>query len=369
MKIIHTADLHLDSKMTAHLPPDKARQRRKELLSAFQKMLDYACQNQVQAILIAGDLFDTRNVSALARNTVYEAITANPQIDFYYLRGNHDVDSFLSGIEEIPTNLKLFGGEWIYYERETQAEHKIVIAGIELDSENVTTIYDSLRLNRENFNIVILHGQEAESIGKQQAENINIKGLKNKGIDYLALGHIHRYKKEKLDGRGIYCYCGCLEARGFDEVGEHGFVLLDIDEKTGRYEHHFIPQAERVFYERELNIGECRTTAQIAERIKGFLAQEQISAGDMLKLVLVGEMDVESEKDMEMLNHQFKNSFYFCKIYDQTKWKVEESLYRNEKSLRGEFVRAVQNNDLLSEAEKAEMIQYGIMVLRGEKIE
>ena len=53
--------------------------------------------------------------------------------------------------------------------------------------------------------------------------------LKNKNIDYLALGHIHGYKEAPLDGRGKYCYPGCLEGRGFDECGKKGFVLLNIE--------------------------------------------------------------------------------------------------------------------------------------------
>ena len=85
--------------------------------------------------------------------------------------------------------------------------------------------------NSNNFNIVVLHGQEANySDKKDKAEIINLKELKNKNIDYLALGHIHKYKLEKLDNRGIYCYSGCLEGRGFDECGDKGFVLLEIEE-------------------------------------------------------------------------------------------------------------------------------------------
>jgi exonuclease SbcD len=55
------------------------------------------------------------------------------------------------------------------------------------------------------------------SSSKDKTEVISLKELKNKAIDYLALGHIHSYKMEQLDSRGVYCYPGCLEGRGFDE--------------------------------------------------------------------------------------------------------------------------------------------------------
>ena len=58
MKLIHCADLHLDSRMESGLPPEKARERRMELLHTFTKMVDMAAEDGVEAILLCGDLFD-----------------------------------------------------------------------------------------------------------------------------------------------------------------------------------------------------------------------------------------------------------------------------------------------------------------------
>ena len=68
MKIIHCADLHLDSKMTSNLSKEQAKERKMEILRTYSRMIEYAKNNDVKAIIIAGDLFDTRNVSATARN-------------------------------------------------------------------------------------------------------------------------------------------------------------------------------------------------------------------------------------------------------------------------------------------------------------
>ena len=59
------------------------------------------------------------------------------------------------------------------------------------------------------MNLVTLHGQAGTSCGKDQ---INLKLLQNRGIDYLALGHLHTYSLQKLDETGAFCYSGCLEA-------------------------------------------------------------------------------------------------------------------------------------------------------------
>ena len=57
MKIIHCADLHLDSKMTANLTKEQAKERKNEILRTFTRMVDYAKKNSVKAILITVDIY------------------------------------------------------------------------------------------------------------------------------------------------------------------------------------------------------------------------------------------------------------------------------------------------------------------------
>ncbi len=369
MKIIHCADLHLDSRMTSNLTREKARERKAELLNTFQRMIGYAVDHQVKAIIIAGDLFDTKNVSAAARNAVKAAILGHPDIQFYYLKGNHDADSFLSDLEEIPPNLRLFGDQWTSYAVDGSGPGSVVISGAELNRQNSGTICSALSLDVERFNIVVLHGQEAESAGRDNAEVIPLKGLRNKGIDYLALGHIHSYKSEALDNRGRYCYCGCLEGRGFDECGEHGFVLLDIDEEKRSFRETFVPIASRNLYVLEADVTGCMTSAEIAGRIREELLERNYPSKSLLKIVLTGLVDVECEKNTDLLLKQFEEDYYFLKIYDETGFLVDYNDFALDQSLKGEFVRTVRGAKDLSEEEKAVIIRYGIQALAGEDLE
>ena len=388
MKIIHCADLHLDSKMTTNLTKEKAKERKNELLMTFQKMIQFADEQNVAAIIIAGDLFDKDKVSKTAMNAVQQAIENHPQMDFYYLRGNHDVDSFLSSLENMQDNLKLFGDTWTSYvanedkqadsevAEDTQASHRvsknaggsIVITGVEFTADNQGQIYDSLVLNADSYNIVVLHGQESEYVGKDKTEIVHIRQLKNKGIDYLALGHIHSYKEEPLDSRGVYCYSGCLEGRGFDECGEHGFVLLDIDEETKQCTRQFVPMAQRQIYAVDIDVTGCNSTVDMERQIEAELKEHTYPDTGLMKFVLVGEVDVECEKDIDYLVKQFKERFYFLKIYDETRLHVDYKEFALDASLKGEFVRTVMQEDELSEDEKAEIIRYGIQALAGEEI-
>lgn len=366
MRIIHCADLHLDSKMNTNLDRESAKERKSEILHTFERMVAYADQNQVSAILIAGDLFDTGNISATARNVVLHHISGHPGIHFYYLKGNHDNDNFLSGQEELPRNLKMFGSRWITY---GEAGGKITVSGLELSGGNREAAYTSLALDPGRFNIVMLHGQEIQGTSKDKAELIHLKALRNKGIDYLALGHVHAYKKEKLDERGTYCYPGCLEGRGFDECGEHGFVMLDIDETTGSYTHEFIPFARRKLYSVDVDVTGCQTTAEMVEKAELGLQSAGCGKEGLVRIVLGGTLDVECEKDPAYLQSWFRQQYYYVKVCDETMLKIDAEDYMLEESLKGEFVRQVMADESISEEDRKVIIRYGLLAIAGEEVQ
>lgn len=365
MKFIHCADLHFDSRLNANLDKESARQRKAELLHTFARMVAYAAKQRVGAILIAGDLFDTKNTSATARNAFLHEVTGHPDIHFYYLRGNHDEGNFLLREEELPENLKTFGPQWTTY---FEGGGRIRISGIEFPAKNEASVYLELMPDMESFNIVMLHGQEGTGSAKDRTEVINLRALRNKGIDYLALGHVHAYKKEPLDARGTYCYPGCLEGRGFDECGTHGFVLLDVDEESGKYTHEFVPFAKRNLYEAAADVTGCLTSAQMAARVADALREAGCGKEDLVKIVLRGTVDVACEKDPSYLESRFSDDFYFVKVCDETSLLVEADDYMLDVSLKGEFVRQVMADPSIPEEDKKTMIRYGLLAIEGEEV-
>lgn len=366
MKLIHCADLHLDSKMSTNLDKERAKERKGEILHTFERMISYASQNNIAAILIAGDMFDTKNISATTRNAVLHHINGHAEITFYYLKGNHDNDNFLSGLDKIPDNLKMFGTNWTTY---SEAGGKITVSGIELSAENAGAAYVSLVLDSNKFNIVMLHGQESEGAARDKSEIINLKALRNKGIDYLALGHIHAYKKEALDARGFYCYSGCLEGRGFDECGEHGFVVIDVDEETGGSTHEFVSFAQRKLYTVNVDVTGCRTTAEMISKTSQKLQETGCEDNSLVKVVLEGVLDVECEKDIHYFLSGFKNRFYFVKVYDETTLKIDIEDYMLDESLKGEYVRQVMADAAIPEEDKKVVIRYGLQAIAGEEVQ
>lgn len=353
MKVIHCADVHLGSKMDSKLPPEKAEERRRELRSAFFNMVEYAKREGVEAIALAGDIFDSDRPLKKDKEFFYSVVKNNPDIYFLYLRGNHDG---LQSYEESPENLLLFSDKW-----RTYSFGDITFSGIEITSENCTSLYSTLNLDRGKKNIVMLHGQAGDKSG---VDKINISKLKEKFIDYLALGHVHSYCLEKLDGRGVYAYSGCLEGRGFDEAGEKGFILVDIGDKLSIK---FIPFSARTVHIVEVDISAASDGYGAYSLVKKALTFKKT---DIIRVVLTGEacfdnsdLAAETEKRLQ------RENYYLAEVKDRTERKMDISAYEGDVSLKGEFVRLVSGDKNLTEERKREIISLGFRALDGRETE
>ena len=360
MKLLHCGDLHLDSALSANLDSEKKKQRKSELLSTFVRMAEYAAEHGARVMLIAGDLFDGRTVTKRTQNMVKDTVLRFSDVDFLYLKGNHDGENFLETWEERPENVKLFTTDWTYYRYEN-----VVIAGAEFDGKNGAALYDTLLLNRNDCNIVLLHGQTEKYRSGEKAETVSLSALKNKNIDYLALGHIHSYRYETLDGRGGYCYPGCPEGRGFDECGEKGFVWMEIEETA--IKHTFVPFATRTVHEVFVDISEAETTVAVEQKMREALAP--IPEKDLVKVSLTGKVSLTSERDLQYLAERFGSRFFAFKLNDrEVGIAIRPEEYENDISLRGEFIRTVLKGKY-TEEEKRMLLELGIRALSGEEAE
>ena len=360
MKLIHTADIHLDAKTGTHLSKEKAKERRGEILNTFLGMIDYAEKNDVQGILISGDLFDVKNISKLCRNSVVKAIESHPKILFFYLRGNHDWTPLYEADQTIPDNLKMFSTDWSSY----PLSDIVTVTGAELSDEN-PALYDRLSLQPDRINIVMLHGQTSPTAGNSSKDIVRLKALQNRYIDYLALGHIHKYEREKLDNRGVYVYPGCLEGRGYDEFGVKGFVLLDINESEKLITSSFVPFAKRTVFDLPVDVTNASSTGEIKDYIDNAIQDSGARDSDLVRIELTGEVDAETEKDPDHLRTVYKDRFYDFSIKDRSKTVVRYEDYLGDISLKGEFVRIVQEENLPPE-EASEIIRTGLKALAGE---
>lgn len=350
MRIIHCADIHLGSAMDSRLPAEKAEERRRELRATFTALTEYAKEQGVNAVIIAGDLFDCALPLKKDKEFFYNAVKNTPQTKFFYLRGNHDAAQ--SYTLPLP-NLFTFTDAWTSYDL-----GGVVISGLEITRKNAGSFYSDLKLDSAKTNIVTLHGQ----IGAQEnAGVINLSRLAGKNVDYLALGHLHGFSQGRIDARGVYAYSGCLEGRGFDEEGEKGFILIDTGAAGIRAR--FVPFAKRAVRVASFDI----SGAQDAFAACGFVnANLKFPLGDIVRVVLKGETDFDVAGLAEELQTLLmRGGRYYVEVKDLTSRKLDLSELSREVSLRGEFVRQVLAAEDVPEEDKKRVIALGLRAVES----
>ena len=91
------------------------------------------------------------------------------------------------------------------------------------------------------IHIGLLHGDVTTSDSRYRP--IRAADIAGSGLDYLALGHVHSCSDVLTAGAVPYAYCGCIEGRGFDELGERGFLFGEVG--AGTADLRFVPFARR----------------------------------------------------------------------------------------------------------------------------
>ena len=416
VRLIHTADLHLDSAFSSRFSKEEAEERRRNLLIAWNKLLQYGIERKVQAILISGDLFDSPVVSRSTMEIFLSSIRKNPEISFFYLRGNHDTKNTFRFRDDLPKNLFLFSKEGKKY----RLKEKLVLLGqefygterrnefpeepygterrsefpeesygtesllelpefpeepeelVEEELLSPSSAKDAVQsiwnLKEEDCNILMLHGALREGGPEvQNVQGISLKQLSRYPIHYLALGHIHKREEGKC-GSLYYIYPGCLQGRGFDEEGEKGFYYLEIEEETKEIKAEFVPLKEGEFRIIPLFLSEEDGTLDAEEKIRESLKKEGAEAKDSVRIILKGEKRAEEERNLRYLEKQLEEEYAYIEIKEETKLKLRKEEFIHEKGLKGEFLRMVCESESLSEEEKEKLMILGIGLLQGEEL-
>lgn len=333
MKILHTADLHLGA-INKKLNASQRKVVLSEQLKLCSDLFSYAKKNDIELVLISGDLFHTTATAAKIEQTFFSYVAdfAKPVI---YISGNHDEEKILS---HTPDNFVLLSGG--------------IRFGDVVISDNMVA------LNKEDKNIVMLHGD----IYSRGNDYINLKSLKGEYVDYLALGHLHSYSEVDF-GRGKAVYSGSLQGNGFDECGEKGFVVLDTTTMT----HHFVEFSKRKYQIVAVDITDKVKFNEIVKEIEDNL--KNISTNDLVRVVLKGSYSEDSEKYLNLIEERFKNIYFYFELRDETQFKVDfEKLKAEKLSFKAELLSLIHNDDSLTEAEKSQISLLSIEALRGDDL-
>lgn len=228
IKILHTADVHLDSplKSLALRDPDLRAQVQAATRAAFTRIVDLCLAEEVAALLIAGDLFDGAERSARTAAFLTAAFDRlnDAGVAVFYIKGNHDAENPLTGALSLPENVHVFGARG----GKVQLREDIWVHGVSFAARQAP---DSLLPKFAApvpgaVNIALLHSSLAGAAGHDVYAPCSVADLAAMGFDYWALGHVHR--RQVHDDAPWIVMPGIPQGRDIGEAGAKSASLLTI---------------------------------------------------------------------------------------------------------------------------------------------
>ncbi len=231
-RFFHAADIHLDSPLTglAGIEGRVAERIRSAPRAAFEALVERAIQEQVDFLVIAGDLYDgtwrdykTGLFFAEQMGRLYHA-----GIPVFVLHGNHDAESQITRPLVLPDNVRVFGT------RRAQTFHleqlSVALHGQSFREKAVTeNLVPGYPVPVEgSFNIGVLHTALGGMGDHANYAPCSLPELVAKGYDYWALGHVH--KGEVLNERPHVVFPGNLQGRHVRETGPKGACLVTVED-------------------------------------------------------------------------------------------------------------------------------------------
>lgn len=230
IKFIHTADIHLDSPMRGLARYDSApvEEIRGATREAFKNLVNFAIKEQVDFILIAGDLYDgdwkDYNTGLFFSSQMAKLREANIKVFLIY--GNHDARSNITKSLRHGSNVFSFPS----HKASTHLieEYSIAIHGQSFAKSAMTDniAHDYPAPVKGFFNIGLLHTSLSGSPDHEPYAPCSVEGLRNKGYQYWALGHIHGHEVVTADPWIVFP--GNLQGRHIREAGAKGACLVTI---------------------------------------------------------------------------------------------------------------------------------------------
>ena len=236
LRFVHAADLHLDSPFVgikAIAPDNVASALRDATFSAYENIIDLCIDEQVDALLIAGDVFDSADRSLRAQLKFVEGLKRldDGGIRSFVCHGNHDPLDGWEARLDYPTGCTRFREEAQVVPVFEDDPESAVVHGISYSRRDV---YDNLvrclgKGDPEAFSIGLVHANAGRDTTHTNYAPCTLEDLERNGIDYWALGHVHA--RQVLSERSpTVVYPGNPQGRHPNEPGARGVYLVEVDD-------------------------------------------------------------------------------------------------------------------------------------------
>lgn len=332
LKFIHAADFHLDSAFAA-LPAGRAAERRRESRELPFRLADYVNGHGVQLVLLAGDLFDSAAPYRETGEALAEAL-GRMKAQVFAAPGNHDWYGPGSPwvTVEWPENVHIFRENAVT--SVDLPELGVTVHGAAFTSpEQGTSLLAGFAAPEDGrVHLGVLHGEIDPA--EDRYDPLRREEIAAAGFAYLALGHIHKRGEPQTYGGTLCAWPGCMEGRGFDELGEKGFYEGVID-GGGKVSLSFVPFARRRYEVLEADV----TGRSSRSAVEAALPED--TANDLYRILLTGETG-EGGADAKTLETALAGKFYALEVRDRTRVAADVWARAGEDSLRGLFLRELR---------------------------
>ena len=346
MRILHAADLHLDSAF-AGLAEEKAALLRQESRDILRRMVDWANDHAVDVMLLSGDLFDSDRMYSQTARTLAQAL-ARFRGRIFLSPGNHDFYAPGSGYDAVdwPENVHIFTSRrpQTVLLRSLNAS----VTGAAFTAAEEWEPFDGASFSGGDapIRLGVLHGEVTRGESKYRA--IPPAEIEKTNLTYLALGHVHRCAGVQRAGNTAYAYPGCLPGRGFDETGDKGFLYGEITPEKVELE--FIPFAPRRYQS---------VTADITDRDPADAVRQALDPDcgqDICRVLLTGSR--RENFSLSVLTSELSGLCAALELTDETYPEEDVWARCGEDSLRGLFLQNLRARyDGADEDEKRQLLQ------------
>lgn len=301
-RFIHAADIHLDSPLRGlELPEDAPLdQIRGAARKAFDNLVDLAIQEQVSFVLIAGDLYDGDwkdfNTGLFFNQRMLRLKDAG--IKVFIVSGNHDAASQISKSLRLPENVFVFPTR--QPKTHILADINVAIHGQSFASRFITDDLSSQYplADDKYFNIGLLHTALTGREGHEPYAPCTIDGLKAKGYQYWALGHVHN--REVVHQDPWIVFPGNIQGRHIREIGPKGCSLVTVESQEVHVRHVDLDVLRWLLC--RVDVSDCRNEDEVYERTQIEL-EKALAEGDGRPVIARLELHGVSEAHQNLQAH------------------------------------------------------------------
>lgn len=352
IKIAHCADLHLGFK-NKH---DTSLINSNDIIDIFVDILE-ECKNQkVDFLLISGDLFDDINPGNFEIETIKENLKKFG-IKTIISPGNHDPYTIDSPYydKNWPENVFIFKSKELRFFEFRDLNVRIWGAAFENIYEKNSPLKKITNLDSQFINICVIHGN-ITSYHNNYYCPIQISEIENSGMDYIALGHIHKRSEIKKIGNTFYAYSGSPYPYDSSETGQKGIYIGYVSKNSCNLE--FKKICKYTYEKISIDVTGANSNDSIIDIIldKLKLLYKESHLNNCYEATICGDIDECLSINVSYLEHVLNKKLRFIRIIDNTEIKIDivKLSYRND--LKGIFVRKALEKIKNSKNEKEKNI-------------